>query len=270
MPKTKLIERKKGSFTFNAVDFVLRALLTFNLHIQLAIYFVIVLVVSLSSEWQSPAPSYFSDKRNIFNQYFVKVGWGWTLASVSLLLVITHVVQQSVLRAQSLLQLIRLLTLTFYWYICTHSFEWLENLTGSCDKLSLGSKRECMREEGRWEGFDISGHCFLLSLSLTVINEESQVLHNISKILDRAADIETKVSQKTTPVSLLSTNYHRLYVRLVMVLLVCLNLLWLVMLFVTAMYFHSVPQKVLGMVIAGLGWWLVYKVLNPLCNRMLT
>ena len=62
-----------------------------NLAITLLVYFFVVVLVSLVTDYVITAPpTYFSNKRNFINMYFVKVGWGWTLSFVGLMLLLTR------------------------------------------------------------------------------------------------------------------------------------------------------------------------------------
>ena len=49
------------------------------------IYLVAIAAISYYVDTYGSIPkSYFSNKKNIPNQYFVKLGWGWTLSLVSI------------------------------------------------------------------------------------------------------------------------------------------------------------------------------------------
>lgn len=261
MPEKKRVtaSRSPKEYISYVVDFVLRTLLTFNINKQLILYATIVTGLSIFTDIQRPGPSYFSNKNNVLNQYFVKQGWGWTLIAVTTLQLITSLIKYKGEIKNISQSVLRLIILTLYWYICTHSFEWLENFTGSCTNTTLLLKRPCLREGYNWLGFDISGHCFLLIFSLTIFNEEAQVLHHVSKRLD---DIERAKDNRSTENSLLSPNAYRVLLRLSMLLMMLLTVIWLVMLVATSLYFHTTAQKVLGMLVAVIGWFLVYKIFN--------
>ncbi|KAM7436259.1 fat storage-inducing transmembrane protein 2 [Porites harrisoni] len=44
-----------------------------------AIYWLVILTGSFLHDFLPFPQSYLSNKRNVFNVYFVKLGWGWTL-----------------------------------------------------------------------------------------------------------------------------------------------------------------------------------------------
>lgn len=99
--------------------------------------------------------------------------------------------------------------------------------------------------------YDISGHIFLLTFSLAVINEECQVLRKMPQLLDSMENGHTG-----------ATSLYRMFLSLAMLLLVLLTALWAVMIIATALYFHNVSEKLLGMVAAIVGWFVIYKVFH--------
>lgn len=67
----------------------------------------------------SPLP-YFSDKRNVFNQVFVKYGWAWTTGAVALYLVATLSSPSAKFRSNRLLRVTRRYAIaTAYWWVLT-------------------------------------------------------------------------------------------------------------------------------------------------------
>lgn len=255
--KRRIAAQPITNFATSVVDFILRSILTINILKLLVFYFTMVIVVSFLCSIQRPAPGYFSDKRNMLNQYFVKLGWAWTLAGICSLIAVTNFIENRGEYKNISSPLIRLLLMTLYWYACTHSFEWLDGASGTCEFSpdKHVTKRSCRREGFGWHGFDISGHCFLLLLSIIFINQESQVLEKVSRRLDSFEKDDKEEA------SFLYINC-RLYLRLVTIFLVFLMTLWTIMMFFTAVYFHTVLQKFLGLLFASLGWVLMYKILQ--------
>ncbi|CCC70770.1 hypothetical protein NCAS_0F02860 [Naumovozyma castellii] len=92
--------------------------------------------------------------------------------------------------------------------------------------LGIWSAEKCKNEGGHWEGgFDISGHfCFLMNVSLILWCELS-ILERYLR--DEELEMETII-----------TNYS--------VLLKCILYLWMSMLCVTAIYYHTLLEKILG------------------------
>lgn len=138
----------------------------------------------------SNAPSYFAKKSNIFNVYFVKIGWVWITAAF-FLLIFSHPSLGPPLRPQftrrRIQAALRYVCITATWLFVTQwffgpaiidrSFRWTG---GKCEAIvaeDLASKAEkgqvaevfshaaCKAIGGQWKGgHDISGHVFLLIL----------------------------------------------------------------------------------------------------------
>lgn len=243
-------------FALLMMDFILRKILTFHIHIKLAIYFLAVTITSVIGDVAKPGAIYFSNKHNIFNQYFVKLGWGWTFSVVGALMLLSVLISNKGEVKNFLNPIVRLTFMSVYWYICTHSFEWLEDITGSCTNTAMTSKRPCLRDGHNWLGFDISGHSFLLVHCLLFLNEEAQVILSLSKSLD-----QLERTERSAPSPTLATTY-RFQLRIITIALLFFTLLWEFMLFITALYFHTSVQKIVGMIIAMGGWVVVYKLLK--------
>ena len=239
------------------VDFILRKVLTVRPLVKIGFYLLIVTSASVIGDIARPKPSYFSDKKNVFNQYFVKLGWGWSLANVSAFLLLANLIEHRGKLEALARPICRELLLTTYWYICTHSFEWLENFTGSCSNSKLSSKRPCLRDGHDWLGFDISGHTFLLVHCLLFINEESGIVHRIAKKLDE----QEREHHLSRDYPIQPSRCKRL-LRIVSFVLLFFTFLWEFMLLCTALYFHTTAQKLLGMAFAIGGWFLVYRLLK--------
>ncbi|XP_066090440.1 acyl-coenzyme A diphosphatase FITM2 [Saccopteryx bilineata] len=193
----------------------------------------------------SPLPeSYLSNKRNVLNMYFVKVAWAWTLSLLLPFIALTNYH----LTGKAGLVLRRLSTLlvgTAIWYVCTAIFSSVEHYTGSCYqspalegiRKEQRSKLQCHREGGFWHGFDISGHSFLLTFCALMIVEEMAVLQELKT--DRSQGLHTAITS-------------------LVVALGFLTFIWVWMFLCTAVYFHDLPQKVLGTLFGLLGWYGTY------------
>ncbi|XP_066186723.1 acyl-coenzyme A diphosphatase FITM2 [Sylvia atricapilla] len=189
------------------------------------------------------------NKRNPLNVYFVKLAWAWTLwLLLPFMALTTYELSRSKFlhgRTRSVLLVLRrlsaLLVGTAVWYVCTELFIYVENLTGECSLQPkpgqppriYTSKRECHQDSGVWNGFDISGHCFLLSYCAMMILEEVAVLEAL------AIDHSSKL---------------RVVINVLFVSLCLLTVIWVFMFLCTALYFHDFSQKLLG-VLTGLSAW---------------
>lgn len=167
--------------------------------------------------------SYFSDKGNILNQYFIKLGWFWTIAC--LIFYPTH--------SPKFHRLQRLLVATTFWFFLTKSFELLHYVSGSCSAIEIDNPRACSKGGHLWSGTDISGHCFLLILSYLMIWTE------------------THPNLKEEP----NGNLELFITRLT----ILIQILWLFGLLSTFLYFHTWADKVAGCFFGASVWYLIYR-----------
>ncbi|NXN95488.1 FITM2 protein, partial [Rhinopomastus cyanomelas] len=195
------------------------------------------------------------NKRNPLNMYFVKMAWAWTLwLLLPFITLTTYQFAKTKLLCgptKSILMVLRrlsaLLVGTAIWYVCTGLFIYIENLTGTCTasaKVSeplrvYATKQECHQDNGIWNGFDISGHCFLLSYCALMIVEEVAVLEGLS------IDQNSKL---------------RVVINSLFVSLCFLTVIWVFMFLCTALYFHDFSQKLLGALIGVSAWYGTYRV----------
>ncbi|NXP81795.1 FITM2 protein, partial [Ramphastos sulfuratus] len=215
----------------------------------------IVLVGSALKDNDLVPETPMQNKHNPLNVYFVKVAWAWTLwLLLPFITVTTYQFAKSKFHyglTKSILLVLRrlsaLLVGTAIWYMCTGLFLYIENLTGMCSSPGRGSqshwppatKQECQQASGVWSGFDISGHCFLLSYSALLIVEELAVLEGLA----------TKQNSKLQAV-----------IDGLLVSLCLLTMVWVFMFLCTALYFHDFSQKLLGVLIGLAAWYGTYRV----------
>ncbi|XP_076131778.1 acyl-coenzyme A diphosphatase FITM2 [Alosa pseudoharengus] len=209
---------------------------------------LICIIGSYLKEQDLVPKSYFSDTKNVLNLYFVKVSLGWTL-----FLLVPFVILSSSLKSPSVFVLRRLCALvvaTAVWYICVNTFDLIEEATGSCYETStkevihgeLTSKGICRKKGFVWDGYDISGHSFILSYSALVISEE------MASMVEDAPGFRKPL-------------LNGLYLSMSIIVY-----LWLFMFASTSVYFHSPMDKCVGTGCGLLGWYLTYRVWyrNPL------
>ena len=187
-------------------------------------------------------------------RYFVKVSWGWTLLLLTPFLLLSN---SSLKRNVTFLgrRLLSLVVATVIWYVTTETFFYIEDLTGFCHetgapevrKENFTSKANCRRAGFHWNGWDISGHCFILTYSTLLIVEEMAPMVSL-----RTAGLEGgHRRQSALPRMVLSL----LYVALNLIVII-----WVWMFACTSVYFHDPLDKFLGTVCALLGWYLTYGV----------
>lgn len=238
----------------------------------------------LISSLASPEPSYFSSKKNVFNVYFVKVLWAWTTVAFILLRPRRNAI-------------VRYSIFTVYWFIITQWFfgpaiidRGFRISGGRCEGMETYSSIECRLKGGKWVGgHDISGHVFLLSIASVFLWMEALVSGKTSQVergiltdeLNQATVLETRsgaryVTNDTVssvdspqPSSLSSYSVPQQFA-------FAISALSLLMLMMTAVYFHTAFEKVYsyesnvgfagfltllqisGLIVAYLGLFIVY------------
>ena len=255
------------------------------------------LASDLSTPTGPPPPiNYFASKRNFLNVYFVKILWFWTTIAFGLILSTTHL---PLLQQQSkssnrrkpatgvviLQSITRYVLITSAWYLTTQWFfgpaliDRSFTLTGgSCDlplhvETRLSSPEKvvatvssvaCKRSGGSWAGgHDISGHVFLLVISISFLLLElwlsDRVLQSYSRaehphISQEAAERiarETSAKEKqeiggweSSALEATARKYTRWFVWTIVVLG-----FW--MLLMTSIWFHSLGEKLSGLALAS-------------------
>ncbi|XP_007238884.3 acyl-coenzyme A diphosphatase FITM2 [Astyanax mexicanus] len=213
-------------------------------------FFGVSLTGSILKELDVVPQTYFSSSRNLLNLYFVKISWGWNLVLLLPFLFLSNSYNRT--HIYVLKRLTALVVATAIWYICTETFFYIEDITGTCYGQSesvqvvreeFSTKAECRRAGLMWDGFDISGHSFILAYSTFLIVEEMvPMLHLVQHNQKRTAVLDA------------------LYVALNAIVVI-----WVWMFACTSVYFHETIHKILGTGCAVLGWYLTYKAwyLNP-------
>lgn len=241
------------------------------------------------------APSYFAHKRNVFNVYFVKIGWFWTTLAFALFL-LSHPslgprAQPWVVTPRRLRGLARWALATLWWGAVTQWFfgppliDRGFSLTGGvCEVLEdsgrvQGSKggrivthAACKAVGGKWfGGHDISGHVFMLILGsgmlwfeiLPVLLRNLRGLRGerIVKAADGTVGKVKEIEMKATgPGASNEKDEGGLEIApgwAVKFALGVAGLSWW-MLLMTAAYFHTWFEKFTGLIVAFLGLWTIY------------
>ncbi|TID24269.1 ATP-binding cassette sub-family D member 2 [Venturia nashicola] len=240
----------------------------------------------------STAPSYFAKKKNIFNLYFVKRGWGWVTLS-AFLFILTHpslgpTLQITKRRVQATL---RYCVATLLWIFTTQwffgaplvdrGFRWTggacEVATDPVAMAHMSEKKQfltasaCKLNGGMWRGgHDISGHVFLLILGSAHLwmeilpavlkaqglNEERRVKVGSGKVVKTRSIVDGTVQTDQDRPDFQQEEFTSWNVKLA-VGVVALS--WW-MLLMTAAYFHTWFEKFTGFIVAFLGIGLIYLV----------
>lgn len=179
---------------------------TFSSNIRVQAYFGIICVLSLLSLPED----YKIDKRNILNQWFVKLGWFWTTA---LLLPLSFSSIKSSDRDGVAQAIFRVITSTLIWFVSVGTFQFFDTATG----------------------IDISGHTFLMIFSNLLISSELSI--------SNSGDNDHYVSEHK-PKFILSLRI--------------LTALWDFMLIQTALYYHTILQKLIAAIWAFGSWYVMH------------
>lgn len=168
------------NFAYMCFMFVFKRFVFAPTYIKIGIYVSALLVCSLIRDFRvlgNGSSNYFAQKHNFFNQYFVKLGWAWTLTVLVPFVSMTSVVYTSFNLKQMKNHLSRVLIATIAWYVMTSMFDLIDTVTGHCSMQTIVSKRDCKLNKHEWLGFDISGHTFILIYSLLIMIEEVRIFN---------------------------------------------------------------------------------------------
>lgn len=230
--------------------------------------------------------NYYNDKGNIFNQWFVKKGWGWT----TFVIILFYSVEFSRRPDRRVMAkaAMRWILATIWWILFTQwcfghpimdkvflftggkcsninqerldrfggngaSFSLLQLLDGSFESR-LVSSSTCRRLKGTWEGgHDPLGHVFLLvHSSLYLFHEIKPFWQGWASLL---RNVQISVRASTKSLSERVTDIIRTTPQVAVVLLLAL---WWFMLLMTNMYFHLLAEKLVGLLFGYFGVVAVY------------
>ncbi len=202
-----------------------------NTTVRVNLYLIGGLAFSILGEYLSDYQHYFytAQPKNVFNEYFVKFGWGWTLGLVlpfSLLCGAAFRQWQGAFSAA-----FRCAVATAVWFGFTKGFDLLR--------------------EGLDVDFDISGHSFILIWSNMFLVEEGKAYQGWEKV--RAA------SKIGTASSRPLLDWFLWPARILLLSMAALSVLWDVMYFSTVLFFHTWEEKVVAIALALFVWWLIYR-----------
>ncbi|VDD81360.1 unnamed protein product [Mesocestoides corti] len=255
--------------------------------VKAGLYLCAAAAGSLIFDFVKMPPCYFSNKRNALNLIFVKWGWAWTFCSLTAFIIISTYIYTGANKRLLRAHLMRLLVGSACWYVCTGVFNTVESTFGSCYNQNgtllkapfrTFTRRSCRQAKGFWLGFDISGHCFLLTMSNLWILEELCVMRSwgvLGALLDANTQNDELAKTPTAvprlpnvspeTVQTMRSAYSRLTMNLrtVFCTTACISLLWDFMFLITIIYFHSMPSKLLGTSVGISCWFVCYRCLFP-------
>lgn len=243
--------------------YLCRRILLIETLTKLCVYFCVITIISVVTDHFPFPRSYFSDKQNFINQYFVKLGWGWTCSLLGLFVYLTSNTYCCGNRKDVNRHLMRLAFGTLWWFLCTKLFAVIQDSFGICVTDYDLNRSSCEASGNRWVPFDVSGHTFLLVHCLLIISEEVKCINGWERI-DEVIRKEMS-SQASRYSSDDLTQLKALYdentprIRFLILVLTLLSLMWEMMLLSTILYFHNLAQKLVGACFAALGWFISYR-----------
>lgn len=261
---------------------ICKKILFFDTNLKIAVYLGALFLLSIVADVLTFPKTYFSRSDNIFNQYFVKIGWFWTLfMTVPYVLLTSYTICCGKRRTITVAHLSRLLVATVFWSVWTSVFNMIESSYGRCNSKQFESKMLCLKNGHFWNGFDISGHCFILIYSSLVMIEEAKAINGWERIKDyirdekyarsiddKSASVNPLKNITTDELNILKMSYENFtpYVRGFFIAIALLQLLWDVMLVSTILYYHIMVEKFISGIIAILTWFVTYRVWYTIPN----
>lgn len=259
---------------------ICKKIIFFDVRLKVGLYIMSLFIISLIGDFAPFPKTYFARSDNLFNVYFVKIGWFWTLITSVPFLYFTSSTLNCGNRDKVLKHhLPRIAIATFFWFFWTKMFNVIENSYGRCNNRMHDSKQGCLKAGAFWSGFDISGHVFILIYSSLVLIEESRPIVGWEYIKEhlRLEEHKRKNPQDSSPssnplkalesneLSTLKVLYEKYtpIIRLLFVAITLLQLLWDIMLVTTMLYYHRMVEKVIGGIIAICTWYFTYQSWYP-------
>lgn len=250
----------------------------YNINLKVALYLGSLFLVSLIGDFAPYPKTYFARSDNLFNVYFVKMGWAWTLVfSAPFMFMTSYTLCCGNAQRMFKHHLSRIIIATAFWFCWTKMFNIIESTFGRCNNRHYDSKSLCLKAGHFWNGFDISGHAFILIYSSLVLIEETRPIIGWEYIKEHIRNEEhnraAKEKSLTNPLRNLKDSDIRvlkyLYekytpiIRLMFIGATVLQLLWDIMLVCTMLYYHKMIEKVISGIIAILTWFFCYRVWYP-------
>lgn len=247
---------------------LLRRLIGYTLHLSVPIkarlLLAITLVCSLFNALSLIPDSTLSDGNSRLNLYMAKYSWGWTLMCLVPTVMFTSFLYTGMRWTMVLKHFARVAVSHVIWFILTTSFVLLDEVVGTCNGNENSGRSECKRDGHMWEGFDISGHIFLLTYCILVLTEETagirwEVWSLYEDVWLREHQVVDKMSNNRKEQLLTLHRISTWPVSLLELLAMAEVLLWTVVVTTTSLFFHSILEKLLGFALAFLAWYITYE-----------
>lgn len=257
---------------------VCKKTLFYDVNLKVALYLGSLFLISLIGDFLPYPKTYFARSDNLFNVYFVKLGWAWTLLLCSPFMFMTsYTLCCGDAKRFIKHHLPRIIIATFFWFSWTKLFNIIENAYGRCNVRGFDGKSSCLKAGHFWSGFDISGHAFILIYSSLVLIEEARPIvgweyikeHIRNEEHNRTAGEKSSTNPlrylKDEDIKRLKMLYEKYTPAIRMLFIGCavLQLLWDIMLVCTMLYYHKMIEKMLSGIFAILTWFFCYRVWYP-------
>ncbi|KAK9877864.1 hypothetical protein WA026_020092 [Henosepilachna vigintioctopunctata] len=167
------------------VLFLCKKILFVDRKLRIIYYLGCLFLISLIKDAITIPKWYFSRSDNILNTFFVKFAWGWNLALIVPFLLLTSYIYCCGQKNRILKYHIpRVFIATFFWWFWIKIFNIVEASFGRCMVKAFVSKDTCLLAGYVWNGFDISGHSFILIYGSLVLIEEANCMMQWDSIKD--------------------------------------------------------------------------------------
>ncbi|KAJ8041104.1 hypothetical protein HOLleu_11828 [Holothuria leucospilota] len=234
--------------------------------------------------------------RNLWNRVFNKWAWLWTLVVLTPNALLECFTKRKNRIQYLVLSFIRVVVLgTSLWAFWTKFvMPRVEYATSDFET------KDGVEVPVSGTGFDISGHTFLLMMSLFIIQEELSPLilgifyeanksppfihlrkrerpctandtgkeaHNT---LTQDVGRDSESEREASPLSNISNALYYVYVfsfTFVIAFGIFIQLLWVIMVFMTSVFFHTFLETIVGYLIAAAMWFFIYKVFQWLVMK---
>lgn len=209
-----------------------------------------------------PRLSFFGDRENFINVYMVKWSWGWTLLCIAPTVIVMSFLYTGADLVGMVRHCSRIGVSHVLWFTLTSLFNLASKILGQCSEKEFSHRTVCLSHGAQWDGFDISGHVFLLTYCILVISEEVSSVK--SELWCKYGELllnENKVTSNSQTSLLLKVyRYTSAFIQVLRVLATLEMVVWFLMVVSTACNFHTFAEKILGYGVAVLSWFITYKI----------